>query len=97
MFRLSQLSVIKTFVFALSALMAACGGSPEGAALSSDSLPVSCLERPEAGSCRAAKPAFYYDYATDSCRQLLWGGCGGTVPFDSMEDCVSVCGGRPQR
>ncbi len=92
MVRPSRASIIKAFVIALSALLSACGGSPDGAIPSSDALHVSCLARPDTGNCRAAKPAFYYDYATDSCRHFLWGGCGENLPFESMDDCISACG-----
>lgn len=97
MLRLSRAKLGTAFVVAISALLSACGGSPDGATLSPDALHVRCLEQPDTGSCGAAKPAFYYDYSTDSCRQFLWGGCGANLPFESMEACVSACGGRAQR
>ena len=79
---------------AVIALLGGCGGTPE--VEPSDQLHVSCLEKPDPGNCRGAKPAFYYDYQTDSCKRFLYGGCGGNVPFATMEDCVTRCGGRPQ-
>jgi hypothetical protein len=81
-------------LFAAIALLGGCGGTPE--VESSDQLHVSCLAKPDAGNCRGARPAFYYDYHTDSCRRFLYGGCGGNVPFATLEDCVKRCGGRPQ-
>ena len=77
----------------LAMLVAACGGTPESN--SGDQLHVSCLEPPDTGVCRATKPAFYYDYHTDSCRRFIWGGCGGKIPFQSLDQCVKTCGGRP--
>jgi hypothetical protein len=97
MFKLSRVSIIKAGITAVTALLTACSGSPDGADFPGNALHVSCLQRPDTGSCRAAKPAYYYDYASDSCRQFLWGGCGVNVPFRSMDDCVNACGGRPQR
>ena len=74
-------------------LLSACGSSPDEAG-SPDTLHVSCLEPPNTSVCRAAKPAFYYDYQSDSCKRFIWGGCGTKVPFQSMEQCVKTCGGR---
>jgi hypothetical protein len=74
-------------------LLAACGSTPESSP--GEQLHVSCLEKPDTGVCRAAKTAFYYDYPSDSCRRFNWGGCGGRVPFQSMDQCVKTCGGRP--
>jgi hypothetical protein len=74
-------------------LLSACGSSPDEAA-SPDTLHVSCLEPPNTSVCRAAKPAFYYDYQSDSCKRFNWGGCGANVPFQSMDQCVKTCGGR---
>ncbi|MGB5831233.1 MAG: BPTI/Kunitz-type proteinase inhibitor domain-containing protein [Thiohalocapsa sp.] len=81
-------------IMAVTFLMSACSGSPDEVR-SSDSLPVSCLEQPDTGVCRAAKPAYYYDYQSDSCKRFVWGGCGGSIPFESMDACVAACGGRP--
>jgi hypothetical protein len=74
-------------------LLSACGSSPDEVG-GSDSLHVSCLEPPNTGLCRTAKPAYYYDYQSDSCKRFLWGGCGSKVPFQSVEACVKTCGGR---
>ncbi len=84
-----------SLVAATLALLAGCGGGaidnvPDAPA---DSLHVSCLVRPDPGPCRAAKPAYYYDYQTDSCRQFLWGGCEGRVPFETLEQCLRMCKG----
>jgi hypothetical protein len=69
------------------------GGADNGPDVPPDSLHVSCLSKPDPGPCRAAKPAYYYDYKTDSCRQFNWGGCGGNVPFETLEQCLEMCKG----
>lgn len=77
------------------ALLAGCGGGVDNGAAAPDGLHVSCLEKPDPGPCRAAKPAYYYDYKTDSCKRFLWGGCRGNVPFETLEQCHRMCkGGR---
>jgi hypothetical protein len=76
-----------------TSLLAGCGsGAPETD--SGDLLHVSCLERPDTGICRTPKPAFYYDYQSDSCKRFLWGGCGAREPFRTLEECVEACGAR---
>jgi hypothetical protein len=79
-------------LMALALLLAACGGGADNGG-AADGLHVSCLEEPDPGSCRAAKPAYYYDYKTDSCKRFLWGGCRGHVPFETLEDCLRMCKG----
>lgn len=80
------------FIAVVAVALAGC--SSDGDELASDQLHVSCLERPDAGPCRAYKAAFYYDYKTDSCRQFAYGGCAGHVPFETMKACVATCGGQ---
>ena len=46
---------------------------------------------PDPGVCRAAIPKFYFDQSAQTCREFIWGGCGGTVPFDTLRQCRSVC------
>jgi hypothetical protein len=81
-------------VVTLALLLTACGGGdsklPEAPP---DSLHVSCLTKPDRGPCRAAKPAYFYDYASDSCQQFLWGGCEGRVPFETLDACLRMCKG----
>jgi hypothetical protein len=82
------------FLFPLTAavLLAGCGSSPDNGG---DLIHVSCLAEPDRGPCGGAKPGFYYDYRSDSCKRFIHGGCGGRVPFATMEQCVETCGGRP--
>jgi len=91
--RRAMVLTLLTLVLGLTLVLAGCGGAPESRL--SDQLHVSCLEKPATGVCRAAKPAFYYDYPSDSCRRFSWGGCGNKAPFQSMDQCVKTCGGRP--
>ena len=44
---------------------------------------------PDPGPCEAAIPHYYYDPATRMCKEFLWGGCGGVVPFETMEECTA--------
>lgn len=78
-------------------LLVACaaGSGGTGAADSGDLLHVSCLQAPQPGRCSRPRPAFYYDYPSDSCRPFRPEVCDPAWPFQSIRDCVQVCGGRP--
>lgn len=49
-----------------------------------------CTLLPDPGDCEAAIPAWYFDAQTESCAQFTWGGCGGVVPFETLEDCENA-------
>ena len=53
-----------------------------------------CTLLPDPGPCEAAIPAWYFDNDWGSCTQFTWGGCGGTVPFETLEECLAQ--GCPQ-
>lgn len=46
-----------------------------------------CTLEPDPGRCKAMFPKFYFDQDDKECKQFIWGGCEGVVPFDTMEDC----------
>jgi Kunitz/Bovine pancreatic trypsin inhibitor domain len=46
-----------------------------------------CSLEPETGVCRAAIPKYYFDKKEGKCKQFIWGGCDGVVPFDTLEEC----------
>ncbi|XP_012946540.1 papilin [Aplysia californica] len=51
-----------------------------------------CTQPKEIGRCRAAMPRFFYDSQTRSCRDFIYGGCGGNLNnFNSMEGCQRKC------
>jgi hypothetical protein len=50
-----------------------------------------CALVPDPGPCKAAIPKFYFDQSAQTCREFIWGGCGGTVPFDTLRECRLVC------
>jgi hypothetical protein len=54
-------------------------------------LPEQCRLEPNAGPCMAAMPKFYYNQKTKRCEQFTWGGCGGVVPFQTLQECQD-CG-----
>lgn len=50
-----------------------------------------CKLEPDAGNCFAIIPKYYYDKEDKKCKEFTWGGCGGLVPFDTMEECKKQC------
>lgn len=46
-----------------------------------------CDLEPDPGPCFAAITRFYYDKVEQKCKEFIWGGCDGTVPFETMEAC----------
>lgn len=57
----------------------------------SASLPEPCYQKPDSGMCRAAFERFYFDADSAQCRPFIWGGCDGSVPFETLEDCQQSC------
>jgi hypothetical protein len=51
----------------------------------------SCLLLPKTGSCKAAMPRYFFNQATGECDVFTWGGCGGVVPFETMDACQQSC------
>ena len=47
---------------------------------------------PEEGDCDAAFIRYYFNQETETCDSFIWGGCGGVVPFETLEDCQYSCG-----
>ena len=52
---------------------------------------VECYLVPDSGTCEAAIPRYYFDSTEDNCKQFNWGGCGGVVLFDTIEECQDSC------
>lgn len=50
-----------------------------------------CKLKPDPGICKAYMPRYYFDESEDTCKEFIWGGCGGTVPFETLESCIEAC------
>lgn len=46
-----------------------------------------CELEPMVGPCNAAFPKFYFDQVEKKCKEFIWGGCAGVVPFETLEAC----------
>ncbi len=74
------------FPLIVTALLAGCQAGSDG-----QSLPEACYQPPESGMCKAAFQRYYYDQESDSCKTFIWGGCKGSVPFETQDACVQTC------
>ncbi|MAC17593.1 MAG: proteinase inhibitor I4 serpin [Flavobacteriales bacterium] len=75
------------FVFSLLvSVILCCTGCKLDCAL----LPAQCDWTPDSGPCFAAIEKYFFDSEDQMCKPFIWGGCEGTVPFDSLEEC-QVC------
>lgn len=50
-----------------------------------------CLLDPDTGPCKAIFEKYYYDRKAGKCRPFIYGGCEGTVPFETLEECREAC------
>ncbi|MBX7241739.1 MAG: BPTI/Kunitz domain-containing protein [Bacteroidia bacterium] len=51
-----------------------------------------CMWIPDPGPCEAYIPKYYYDQDEKKCKEFIYGGCAGVVPFDTEEECKQACG-----
>jgi hypothetical protein len=75
----------------LALVIGGCGGGSRATVNTAEELPVSCLAKPKSGNCGGAQRKYYYDFRDNRCKPFTYTGCGGQVPFESKEDCVSYC------
>ena len=70
--------------------MSGCSATPASVAKEKE-LDKRCLQKGESGRCRAFFPRFYFDKENGKCKKFIWGGCGGLVPFETMQSCEETC------
>lgn len=54
-------------------------------------LPEKCRLKPDGGPCKALFWKYYFDPKTNECKEFVYGGCEGTVPFETKEECAQEC------
>ena len=52
---------------------------------------IRCELKPDPGPCRAAIPKYYFDKKSKECKEFIWGGCNGVVPFNTLNECKDAC------
>jgi len=50
-----------------------------------------CSLKPKQGPCKARFTKYYFDQVSNGCKEFIWGGCEGVVPFDSLTECRNSC------
>ncbi|GFW45637.1 kunitz-type serine protease inhibitor A [Trichonephila clavipes] len=51
-----------------------------------------CDGKPESGRCRAYFPSYYYDQKSGSCKEFIYGGCGGNGNrYATEKECLDNC------
>lgn len=49
-----------------------------------------CGQSPDPGSCFQNKRRWYFNPISKTCQAFVWGGCGGTAPFNSFAACLAA-------
>lgn len=49
--------------------------------------PDQCYIAPETGPCYALIKKYYFNKEEGKCMEFTWGGCGGSVPFETLDTC----------
>jgi Kunitz/Bovine pancreatic trypsin inhibitor domain len=50
-----------------------------------------CRQKPERGPCKGLFESYYFDPVSQSCKMFIWGGCQGSVPFRTLDECQKAC------
>jgi hypothetical protein len=54
-------------------------------------LPEKCRLEPVNGPCKAMLEKYYFNQKTSRCMEYIYDGCGPVVPFETIEECRSLC------
>ena len=84
-------TLLLPLITALIAAAALLGGCQNNQEPGTATLPDACSQPPESGMCKAAFQRYYYDADSGSCQTFIWGGCKGSVPFETLEACTQAC------
>ncbi len=79
--------ISKIILIAVALLFSACATTTT----KTQSINKQCLEIPNPGMCKAYFKKFYYDSKDEKCKSFVWGGCGGNIPFNTLDKCKSTC------
>ncbi len=54
-------------------------------------LPEKCYEKGNTGNCRAYFIKYEYNQEKNKCQKFVYGGCGGNIPFNTLNECKRSC------
>jgi len=77
-------------IAALTSTLVSSAGCEDDGGGDGCAVPECCLV-PDPGDCEAMIPKWYYEPETGKCTEFTWGGCGGTVPFETEQECEEAC------
>jgi len=83
----TTLLVISSFFLAFSTC-----NRKSNSAMDTPKLHKNCAMKHKAGPCRMAIKRYYYDEKEKKCKEFIYGGCEGAVPFETLEACKKGCG-----
>ncbi len=81
-----RINILATLILAL-AIFFAIGCCDDDVIIDPESSCPNCELEPMVGPCNAAIPRYYFDQEENMCKQFIWGGCAGVVPFETLEEC----------
>ncbi|WP_072679618.1 BPTI/Kunitz domain-containing protein [Arcobacter sp. LA11] len=60
---------------------------------SSNSIKLSkkCYKKGVTGMCRGYFIKYEYNEKTKKCQHFVYGGCGGNIPFNTLDECKKSC------
>ena len=67
-------------------MFTACSSSSNNIELSKK-----CYEKGIKGKCRANFIKYEYNQEKSKCQKFIYGGCGGNVPFHTLDKCKKTC------
>lgn len=53
-----------------------------------------CRKTPDPGPCKGLFERYHFDAKTKTCKVFYWGGCQGSVPFETQDECEKTCKGQ---
>jgi len=68
-------------------ILSSCSNTKLNNENKTSSLNKQCYEIPKTGKCRAYFKIYYFNHEKKTCQSAVWGGCGGNIPFKTLESC----------
>lgn len=82
---------MKNYLIFIVVVLGFCGACNSGSSEKQTDVGQRCRLTPDIGPCRALMERYFFNAESGKCQQFYWGGCNGTVPFESKAECVRTC------
>ena len=50
-----------------------------------------CKMLPKPGRCKGRIESYFFNHESGQCMPFMWGGCGGSRPFETLQECQKKC------